>query len=291
MISIKNVSFSYEDHPVIKDLSFEEKEPVITGLWGRNGAGKTTLMKLLAGHQKPDCGTIEINGHDPYNNPKAQEYLCYMQESHPFSEIWSIKDALRFYQYFKPNWNQKLAGELVDMFKLPMNKKTKKLSTGMKTALQVVIGLASQSEVTILDEPTNGLDAGMRKKFYQRLLESYDECPRLILVSTHQIEELQPLLESIAVVHEGKLLLHDSIEDVRERGIWLMGEPDRIQAAVGSERILEESTLGPVKKVMIDAPLSEEWKMRARVNGISIEKAHLQDYLLQITEGEREVVR
>lgn len=291
MISLQNVSFSYDHVPVIKDISYAEQDPIITGLWGRNGAGKTTLMKLLAGHQDPDGGSIEIMGHRPYNNPEAQRHLCYMQEDHPFSDIWTIRDALRFYQYFKPNWNQEMAEELLETFKLPLNKKTKKLSTGMKTALQLVIGLASQAEITILDEPTNGLDAGMRKKFYERLLDSNDAFPRLILVSTHQIEEIQPLLESIVVVHDGKLLLQEPMEKIREKGIWLTGERERVDHVVGSRNILDESTIGSVKKVMIDAQYTDEWRALGLSSGISVEKAHLQDYLLHMTENVKESVR
>lgn len=288
MISVENVAFTYDESRVLKGISYIEKNPVITGLWGRNGVGKTTLMKLIAGHMKPSEGKIEIMGHHPYNNPEAQKYLCYMQEDHPFSEIWTVRDALRFYEYFNPNWNKVLADQLLETFKLPEKRKTKKLSTGMKTALQLVIGLASQADITILDEPTNGLDAGMRKKFYELLLESYDAFPRLILVSTHHIEEIQPLLESIVVVHDGELLLHEPMEQVREKGIWLTGESKQVNKLVDNSRVLGESTIGSMKKVIIDASLSDEWRELARTSGLSIEKAQLQDYLLHLTENVKE---
>ncbi|RXZ77819.1 ABC transporter ATP-binding protein [Paenibacillaceae bacterium] len=289
MISVQNAAFAYDESRVLKGISYVENNPVITGLWGRNGVGKTTLMKLLAGHMKPSEGQIEIMGHQPYNNPEAQKNLCYMQEDHPFSEIWSVRDALRFYKYFNPNWNQALAEQLLETFKLPEKRKTKKLSTGMKTALQLVIGLASQADITILDEPTNGLDAGLRKKFYELLLDSYDEFPRLILVSTHHIEEIQPLLESIVVVNDGKLLLHEPMEELRERGIWLTGESKQVDKLVNNQKILNESTIGSAKKVMIDAPLSNEWRELARTAGLSLEKAQLQDYLLHLTDTVKEV--
>lgn len=291
MISLEKVSFAYDRSPVIQELSFTEQDRVITGLWGRNGAGKTTLMQLIAGHLKPNEGNIEILGHEPYNNSAAQEHLCYMQEDHPFSEIWTIDDCLRFYQYFKPDWNQDLAEQLLDTFHLPHKKKTKKLSTGMKTALQLVIGLASQADVTILDEPTNGLDAAMRKKFYKLLLESYDAVPRLILVSTHQIEELQPLLDNIMVMHEGKLLIHEPMEHIRERGIWLTGESGQVNRLTSGQKIIEEDQLGSMKKVMIDASMSDEWKELARTHKLSVEKAHVQDYLLSVTENVKEAFR
>ncbi|MGY5343626.1 ABC transporter ATP-binding protein [Paenibacillus glucanolyticus] len=289
MITLQNITFTYDQSPVLQGLSYAEQDPVITGLWGRNGAGKTTMMKLLAGHMEPKEGSIKIIGHEPYNNPAAQQHLCYMQEDHPFSSIWSIRDALRFYSYFNPNWNQELAERLMETFRLPGKRKTNKLSTGMKTALQAVIGLASQADVTILDEPTNGLDAAMRKKFYEVLMESYEAHPRLILLSTHQIEELQLMLDAIVVVHGGKVLLHEQMEDLREKGIWLTGESEQVNQLVQNHRVIEEQSIGSVKKVMIDDALSDEWKSVARTTGISVEKAHLQDYLLQLTEDEREV--
>ncbi|MFS0726209.1 ATP-binding cassette domain-containing protein [Paenibacillus sp. 1P07SE] len=289
MISVENLTFSYGEHPVLKGISYTEQEPVITGLWGRNGVGKTTFMKLLAGHMKPLGGRIQIKGHEPYNNPEAQKYLCYMMEDHIFSSIWTIRDAMRFYRYFNPNWNQAMADKLLEVFKLPVNKNASKLSTGMKTALQLVIGLASQADITILDEPTNGLDAAMRKKFYELLLDSYDEYPRLILVSTHHIEEIQPLLESLVVVHEGKLMMNESMEQVREKGFWLSGERAQVDQLTVGERILDEDAIGSSKKVMIDAPLSDAWRKRAQAVGVSLEKAQLQDYLLQMTDNVKEV--
>ncbi|GAA0382183.1 ABC transporter ATP-binding protein [Bacillus horti] len=289
MITVENVKYSYDKTtPVLHGISFSENEPVIIGLWGRNGAGKTTLMKLLAGHQQASEGNIEIMGHAPYNNAEAQQHLCYMQEDHPFSQIWSVKDAMRFAKYFNPNWNQSTADKLLKVFKLQEHKKTSKLSTGMKTALQLVIGVASQASVTILDEPTNGLDAGMRKKFYEVLLESYEEHPRLILLSTHHIEEVQPLCESLIVIHQGSVLLNETLDELREKGIWLTGDKEKVDELSKGLNILEKKEVGSVKKVMIDAPFSKEWKERAHANGLSLEKADLQDYLLNITD-EKEI--
>lgn len=284
MIQLENVSFSYESTPVLHDITIVENAPVLMGLWGRNGAGKTSLMKLISGLQRPNAGIITIRGQAPYNNAKAQQYLCYMQEDHPFSFIWSVRDALRFARYYNPNWNQDLAEHLLHVFRLPEKRKVKKLSKGMKTALQIIIGLASQADITIMDEPTNGLDADMRKKFYQVLRESHEEHPRLIMISTHHIEEIQPLLESLVVLHDGRLLLHDLMDDVRGRGIWLAGDKQKVDQLVQEQPVLEQVEAGSVKKVMIDVPLTNKWKDKAHAHGLTIEKAHLQDYLLNITQ-------
>jgi ABC-2 type transport system ATP-binding protein len=290
MIRLQNVTYGYDKTPILQDVSLTEHEPVITGMWGRNGAGKTTLMKLLAGHQQPNQGRIKIMGRTPYNNEQAVQHVCYMQEEHPFSMIWTVHDALRFGSYFNANWDQKLAEHLLKIFKLDANKKVSKLSKGMKGAVQFIIGLASHASVTILDEPINGLDAGMRKKMYEALRESHEENPRLILLSTHHIEEVQPICETLVVVHGGRIQFHQPMDEIRKRGIWLAGEKSKVEKVIKNEQILEQSEVGSMMKVMIDAPFSNKWKEHARAYGLSVENAKTQDYLLNMTDEEEVLV-
>ena len=284
MICVENVTFGYENALALKDISFSEEERGIIAIWGRNGAGKTTLMKLLAGHEKPDKGKVEIMGMAPYNHTKAVQHICYMQEDHPFSAIWSVKDALRIAGYYYANWDQDLAQRLLKTFQLNERKKISKLSKGMKSALQFIIGISSHADITILDEPSNGLDASMRKKMNQSLRESHEIHPRLILLSTHHIEEIQSLCESLVVIHDKKVLLHESIDDIREYGVWLAGEKTKIEKLLNGQKPLEIHKLGSSVKVMIDVPYNDEWKEFASTHGLSIEKAKLQDYLLNKTE-------
>lgn len=287
MIRVQNMTYSYEKNiPVLRNITLVANEPTITGIWGRNGAGKTTLMKLLAGHERPDKGSIKIMGLAPYNNEQAVQHVCYMQEEHPFSRLWTVRDALCFGQYYNPNWNQEAAERLLAIFKLDEKKKILKLSKGMKSALHFIIGLASQASITILDEPINGLDAGMRKKLYEVLLESHAEHSRLIMVSTHHIEELQALFESLVVIHNGKLLLYEPMDEIRGKGVWLAGKKNNVEQVTTGQKVLEQSESGSLVKVMIDAPFSSEWKALAQTHGLSIEKAKMQDYLLSMTSDE-----
>lgn len=289
MIHVERVDYGYQGTPVLKNLTLREDEPVISALWGRNGAGKTTLMSLLAGHQRPEQGTIRIMGHEPYDNLAAQENLCYVQENHPFGRNWSMVDLMRYGQYFHPEWDQELAERLVDMFELPLKRKIAKFSKGMKTAAQIILGLSSRANITILDEPTNGLDAEKRKFFYRALLETYEDQPRLMLLSSHHIEEIQPLCESLIVLHGGNVLLHQSMEEMREKGILLTGDIGAIERVAAGSPVLESSRLGSTHKVMIDAVYSGAWKEKASEYGVTIEKAAIQDYLVNVTRKHEEV--
>jgi ABC-2 type transport system ATP-binding protein len=283
MIEVKNLTYRYNQTPVLSELNLSEKDPVITGLWGRNGAGKTTLMSLLAGHYKPNDGEIKVMGEEPYNNLQALENICYIQENHPFGHHWKLTDMLHFGSYFYKDWDQNFAEQLIDIFELPLKKKINRFSKGMKTAAQIILGLASNAKITILDEPTNGLDAVKRKRFYDVLLASYEENARYILLSTHHIEEIQPLCESLVVIHDGKVLMHEQIEEMRGKGVILSGDASEIEKVTKNVTVLETVKMRSAARVMIDECYSNEWKTIAAKNNLSIEQATLQDYLINIT--------
>lgn len=290
MIEIKNLTYGYKHTPVLTDFNLIETEPSIIALWGRNGAGKTTLMSLVAGHYKPNEGSIKVLGEEPYNNLNVLENICYIQENHPFGHNWKIDDLLKYGRYFHPYWDQQFAEHLVQVFELPKNKKITKYSKGMKTAVQIILGLASNAKITVLDEPTNGLDAVKRKQFYDALMESYEENPRLILLSTHHIEEIQPLCETIVVVNDGKVLFHEQMEVMREKGVILSGNIDSIEEVTKNISILESSKISSTQKVMIDELYTNDWKKIAEDHHLTIEKATLQDYLINKTKN-KEVKR
>ncbi|PGL71179.1 ABC transporter ATP-binding protein [Bacillus sp. AFS055030] len=290
MIEIKNLTYGYKQTPVLTDFNLIETEPSIIALWGRNGAGKTTLMSLIAGHYQPNEGSMKVLGEEPYNNLNVLENICYIQENHPFGHNWRINDLLKYGRYFHPKWDQQFAEHLVQVFELPKNKKITKFSKGMKTAAQIILGLASNAKITVLDEPTNGLDAVKRNQFYEALMESYEENPRLILLSTHHIEEIQPLCETIVVVNDGKVLFHEQMEVMREKGFILSGNIDSIEQVTKNISILESSKISSTKKVMVDELFSNKWKKIAEEYQLRIEKATLQDYLINKTKN-KEVKR
>jgi ABC-2 type transport system ATP-binding protein len=288
MINLKDLSFSYGQTIALKNVNLLEEEPIIVGLWGRNGAGKTTLMKLLSGQEKPDTGQILVKNLSPYNNSDGMKYISYLQENHPFSEFWNVNDALRFASYFNENWDQDLAEELVEKFELPRKKKIKSFSKGMQTMTTMVIGLASKSPITIMDEPTNGLDAYMRKVFYDALLDTHEEHPRLFILSSHHIDEIEPICEKIAIVDRQTITHYNETEKIKMLGIILTGDASSIEPLTARSRILEQRKLGNQLSVMLDEPFNEEWISTAAQMNINIEKAPLQDYLVNITKRNKE---
>lgn len=286
MIKLNDVSFSYGKTEALKHVSLVEKEPIIAGLWGRNGAGKTTLMKLISGLEQQSQGDILIDGIVPYNNSTAMKHVTYMQENQPFSDLWNVNDALRFGSYFNENWDQALADELIHLFELPRKKKIRKFSKGMQTMIKITVGLASKAPVTVMDEPTNGLDAHMRKQFYDAMLDTFEEHPRLILLSTHHIDEIEPLCEKIAIVDQNTITRYEETEKLKMQGILVTGEAEAVRAFIGSSKILEERSLGNQLNIMLDEIYTEAWKQHAKESRVTVEKAPLQDYLVNTTQKE-----
>ena len=289
MIKVNNLSFAYDKKNILKDVNLTETEPVIIGLWGRNGSGKTTLMKILSGMEQPNEGTVEVDGVVPYKNSDAMNHVAFMQEDHPYSDMWDINDALNFGRDFNENWDQELADKLIDIFQLPRKKKIRTFSKGMKTMITIAIGLASKSPLTIFDEPSNGLDAHMRKQFYDVLLDSYDEHPRMILLSSHHIEEVEPLCEKIAIIDNNTLMHYEETDVLKNNGVHISGTAEAVRAVVGSMRVLEERKLGKQLNIMLDAPLTDDLKREAEQAGVMIEKAPFQDYLVNLTTKEAEL--
>lgn len=289
MIKVNNLSFAYDKKNILKDVNLTETEPVIIGLWGRNGSGKTTLMKILSGMEQPNDGTVEVDGIVPYNNSDAMNHIAFMQEDHPYSDLWDVNDALKFGRDFNENWDQELADKLIDIFQLPRKKKIRTFSKGMKTMITIAIGLASRAPLTIFDEPSNGLDAHMRKQFYDVLLDSYDEYPRMILLSSHHIEEVEPLCEKIAIIDNNTLMHYEDTDILKNNGVHLSGTAEAVRAVVGSKRVLEERKLGKQLNIMLNAPLTDDLKREAEQAGVMIEKAPFQDYLVNLTTKEAEL--
>lgn len=285
MINVSNVFQTYHHVNVLEDFNLSTDNPMIIGMWGRNGAGKTTFMNVLSGQENVSGGSIEILGEPTYNNPEIQKHICYVQENHPFPYSWTVGHILKYGPYFYVDWDNELANRLIDIFELPLKKKIITFSKGMKTAAQIVLGLASNSQITILDEPTNGLDAVKRKEFYDELLRSYELHPRIFLISSHHIEEIQHLCESMMVIHKGKLIMYVDTDELVNRGVYVTGNAENMNSILHKFEILEESTLKNIKKVLLNTELTEELISLAEENELLVESTSLQDYLVSLTKG------
>ena len=279
-ISTKHLRKQYLKEIALNDLTLEFNGEKIVGLLGKNGAGKTTLMRILAGHFQQTAGTITVNGKSPFNNYEVTKDICFIMESNNFNEKFRVKDILAVSAKFYPNWDHAYAEKLVDLFQLKRKHKVKNLSKGMYSALGIIIGLASHAPLTIFDEPYIGLDASYRSLFYDLLLESYQQHPRMIILSTHLIDEVSKLFEEIVILQNGQLMLHEKSDDLERKHLVLTGNAEEIDRVTKNRQVIYESTMLGQKMVVL---YGEEM---TDVGTLKVSRASLQELFVYLTKEE-----
>src|SRR6195952_1592378 len=245
VVKVEHLHRTYRGVTALDDVSFELKENTITGLLGRNGAGKTTLMRILTGQEFRTSGRIEIFGQDPVENDTVLRRMIFVRENQVYPDL-QLKHVLRAASWFSPNWDATLAASLVEDFALPLNRRVKKFSRGMTSAVGIVMGIAARAELTFFDEPYLGLDAVARQTFYDRLLADYAEHPRTIILSTHLIDEISHLLEHVLVMDDGRIIIDSPADDLRGSATTVAGLASAVDAfTAGGDRAHPGKHSGP----------------------------------------------
>jgi len=221
MIDFLDVTKRYGSVTAIDHVTLRIAEPGLYCLLGKNGAGKTTFMKLLAGHIAATEGNITVDGKavSPGAVPESINFI----ESNGEHFNMRVADLIGAAAVLQDGFDQDFALQMARRFGLALHQKYRRLSFGMKTMLTTILTLANHSKAVLLDEPVLGFDAIMRSQFNTLLLESYQTHPRIIIVSTHLIDEIAKVTERLIIINNGKILLQTDIADIDERAYTLTG--------------------------------------------------------------------
>ena len=214
MITLSNVSFRYNKKvQLFSNLNLAMVPGGIYGLLGKNGVGKTTLLKIIAGIIFAQKGTIQIFGFNPQKrNPRMLADLFFLPEEFGLPAI-SIDSYLRRFACFYSGFDQAAFTNYLKEFGLTANDKLSALSYGQKKKFLIAFGLASRTRLLIMDEPTNGLDIPS-KTIFRKLIASIADSDRIILISTHQIRDLENLIDPVIILNDGEIVLNESIESI-----------------------------------------------------------------------------
>ena len=193
----------------------------------------------------------------------------------------SRNDSFSFRVY--PNWSHQLAGALLEEFGLPLNRKVKKLSRGMRSALGNVIGLAARAEVTLFDEPYAGLDPVSRQLFYDRLLADYAEHPRTVLLSTHLIDEAAGLFERVLVIDRGRIALNTGADDLRGAATSVNGPAIAVAEFTAGRPVWDRRRIASQESAVVAGTLDETDRARAAALHLHLEPLTLQQVVVQVT--------
>jgi len=284
VIEVAGLTKRFGKVTAIDDVSFTVQENKIYGLLGRNGAGKTTLMQLLTGQEFATNGSIGVFGRSPVESAQVLDRICFIKESQKYPEDFSVKHVFRSAPWFFGGWDSAFAEQLIADFRIPTDRKVKKLSRGQLSAVGVVVGLASRAPLTFFDEPYLGLDAVSRQIFYDRLLEDYAEHPRTVILSTHLIDEVSNLLEHVIVLDEGRVIIDADAEEVRGSATNVVGARGAVAQFVGGRDVLHSEAIGGLASVTI-AAVSPDERRAARAADLELSPVSLQQLIVRTTNS------
>ena len=280
--TLNDVTMRFREHTALDGVTTAFEQDAITGLLGRNGAGKTTLMQLLTGHRVPTRGRVEVFGASPYENDGVLRDTCFIKEGQRYPDYFRVTDALTAAAMLFPHWDGDLAADLLSDFDLPAKRPIKKLSRGMTSAVGIVIGLASRAPLTLFDEPYLGLDAVARQLFYDRLIADYAEHPRTVVLSTHLIEEIAPLLEHVLLIDRGRVLLDSDAESLRDSAVTVTGPGDKVQAFARQHELLHSESLGGHSRAVVRTHGDAD-RHAAAAQGLVVEPTTLQQLVVAMS--------
>lgn len=283
-VKINNLTLKFGKFEALKDISLTFEPGKIHGLIGRNGAGKTSLLSLIAAFREATQGGVTIDGEPVFENPEKMLQVAFIYEKDYEDEYDTISTLLEFPESYRPNYDKKYADHLLKRFKLPLDKPIHKLSKGMKSALNAVIGLASRTPVTIFDEAYLGMDAPTREIFYQEILADQAEHPRTFILSTHLVSEMDYLFDRVVIIDQGRLLLDEDYETISSQGASITGAAEQVDAFVSGMKVLNEQKLGGTKSVMVFGALDGQNQLAAQQQGLEIGPVSLQDLFIYLTE-------
>jgi ABC-2 type transport system ATP-binding protein len=221
LVEARNLSVSFGAKRAVDDVSFTIPKGRVVGLLGHNGAGKTTLMKAMVGLAKAQ-GNLSVLGLDPQRDRVALlQSACYIPDVAILPRWARVDDLITLMSGLHPKFSAERARTLIKRTSVKPGDKVKSLSKGMIVQAHLALVAAIDARLMILDEPTLGLDVLSRKAFYEMLIDEWCDGERSVLISTHQVEEIESLLSDVLMLNEGKLVLSISLEDMDRRFVAL----------------------------------------------------------------------
>jgi len=275
---------NYDGVEAVRGLTLQVPAGSICGFLGRNGAGKTTTIKVLLGMARPTSGQARVFGL-PADAPEAsvdiRRRTGFVSDEKDLYDFMTVEEMIRFTAPFFPRWRTDLEGRYVRTFELPLDRKVKALSRGMRTKLALLLALCRGAELLILDEPTSGLDPAMTEDVLQALVSHVASEEMTVFFSTHQIVEVDQIADRVAIVDRGRVVVAGALDDLREKfcRIQLVFDGDAPETAfrapgvervrrkgrvltvlssAGAERILDEArALNPSSVDVVPVTLKE----------------------------------
>lgn len=253
MIDVKSLSKSYDDFKALDQLDIHIKQGSVYGLLGPNGSGKTTLIKHLVGIYKNETGSISIDNKTIFDNPETKAKIIYISDDLYFFSQYTIKEMADFYASFYPTWSWERFNTLKQVFPIDIKRRVVKLSKGMQKQVAFWLGISAKPKVMILDEPVDGLDPVMRKKVWNLVLQDVAEYGTTVLVSSHNLRELEDVCDHVGILYNGKMMVERELDNMKSDIHKLqLAYADEVPSDIfAKENVLHETRNGSVLQFIV----------------------------------------
>jgi len=279
IITAQNVRKSFGSFEALKGINLNIQKGQIVGLIGANGAGKTTLLNSILGLSNYE-GALDVLGYNPFQQrDELMKEICFISDVATLPKWIKVHQAIDFVEGVHPNFDREKALNLLKDTTVQLDKKVRALSKGMIVQLHLALVMSIDAKILILDEPTLGLDILYRKKFYNQLLEDYFDEERTILVTTHQVDEIENILTDAIFIREGNIVLDQNMEDIAQSWSVLHPAHGQEEAARALSPVSEQKMLGKSTLVYKDVDRAELEKLG------HVERLNLSDLFVTLMEG------
>ncbi len=215
MIQVNNVSKSFGNFKALDNLNIHVGKGSVYGLVGPNGAGKTTILKHIAGIYTQDSGEVLVKGEPIFENTQIKKKVTFISDDLFFYPTYSIMDTAKFYAGIYPDWSWDRFNSMKYIFRIDLNRRVRRLSKGMQKQVAFWLAISSMPDVMLLDEPVDGLDPIMRRNVWKLILQDVAERGTTVLISSHNLRELEDICDHVGIMHGGKLVLESALDDVK----------------------------------------------------------------------------
>ena len=271
MLEIKGLGKGYNKTKVLKGVNISVEKGEIHGLIGENSAGKTTLIKCAVGVYKPDEGEVLYDGKPIYDNPPIKEKVGYVADSNEYIGLYTVSRMVDMYETFYPKFSREKFNEYNEIFKLDVKKRIHSLSKGQKMRLAFMLETSKQPEYLILDEPTSGLDPIAKAKFYELLINEVEHNDIGVLISSHNLEGLERICDSVTMLHKGVVDRQMSMDDMKCELTQLnvVFEGGASKKVYDMPEILRITNVGSIYTLIV-RDYDEDFASKLKVNGASL---------------------
>ncbi|WP_214103739.1 ATP-binding cassette domain-containing protein [Acrocarpospora catenulata] len=286
-VEVRDLVLRYGETTALDGVTLSLEPNKIHGLLGRNGSGKTSLLSVLAAFRRQSAGEVRIGGEPVFENTAVTSRISLIRDEGETVDLGTVDDALFFAEWLRPDWDAKFASELLERFALTRKMSVKAMSKGQRSAFGVIIGLAGRAPLTMFDESHLGMDVPSRQAFYDVLLADYMARPRTIILSSHLIEEVSPLLEKVVIIDAGRVVVQEETQALLARGTAITGAAASVDAFTEGLTVLDSRHLGGTKSVLVYGALDEERRRRAEAAGLELGPVAMEDLFVHLTGGPR----